>query len=177
MIIRDNFVMALGDRLKAARKAAGMTQQQLAKAAGVSQGLISDLEKNAYPSSVHVPKMASILKVDALYLSDGVIPSNEARQEPKEYAVKPALEIAGMKINSMEENLLKHYSKLSGSSQRAVDLMVNHLYSLEHPDDLVANPTNGKKRKYKHGIDEVVEHLQSKADTTKPWSFIPKEEE
>lgn len=147
MIISDNFVMALGDRLKAARKSAGMTQQQLAKAAGVSQGLISDLEKNAYPSSVHVPKMASILKVDALYLSDGVMPSHEVKQETKEYVVKPGTVVAGIKINSMEENLLKHYSKLSGSSQRAIDLMVNHLYSLEYPNDFSANPTNGKKKK------------------------------
>jgi len=27
--------------------------------------------------------------------------------------------------------------------------MVNHLYSLEHPNDLKANPTNGKKKKEK----------------------------
>ena len=147
MIISDNFRMALGDRLKAARKAIGMTQQQLAKAAGVSQGLISDLEKNVYPTSAHVPKMASVLKVDALYLSDGVMPASEARQELRDYAVKPPIEVAGIKINSMEENLLKLYSKLSGSSQRTIDLMVNHLYSLEHPNDLTANPTNGKKKK------------------------------
>lgn len=55
--------------------------------------------------------------------------------------------VAGVKINTMEENLLALYSKLSGKSQNAIDLMVNHLYTLEHPNDLKANPTNGKKKK------------------------------
>lgn len=77
------------------------------------------------------------------YTKDGSV----VKQELAEYDVKPPVVVAGMKINSMEANLLKHYSKLSGSSQRAIDLMVNHLYTLEHPDDLAANPTNGKKKK------------------------------
>lgn len=69
------------------------------------------------------------------------------QEKQTDYAVKPAIEVAGMKINSMEEHLLSLYRKLSGSSQRHVDLLVNHIYSLEHPDDLIANPTNGKKKK------------------------------
>lgn len=77
------------------------------------------------------------------YTKDGSV----VKQELAEYGVKPPVVVAGMKINSMEANLLKHYSKLSGSSQRAIDLMVNHLYTMEHPNDLSANPTNGKKKK------------------------------
>lgn len=96
-------------------------------------------------------KAAVYLGVNVDWLSSGngemYSKTSELKQEKAEYAVKPGTVVAGMKINSMEENLLKHYSKLSGSSQRAIDLMVNHLYSLEYPNDLAANPTNGKKRK------------------------------
>ena len=69
------------------------------------------------------------------------------QQQQASYNVKLGTVVAGMKINSMEENLLNLYRKLSGSSQRALDLMANHLYTIEHPNDLVANPTNGKKKK------------------------------
>lgn len=70
-IIKRN-QMALGNRLKAARKAAKMSQATLAKLAGVSQGLISDIENNVYTTSVHVPKLAHVLGVDAIYLSEGI---------------------------------------------------------------------------------------------------------
>lgn len=150
MIISDNFLMALGDRLKAARKAIGMTQQQLAEKTGVSQGLISDLEKNVYPTSSHVPKMASILKVDALYLSDGVMPHNEVNQQKSEYKTTQKLIVAGKEIPPLHELMVEKYLKLSGASQNIIDLFVNRLYSLEHPDDLTADPTNGKKKRFKN---------------------------
>ena len=135
--------MALGDRLKEARRLRKLSQVALAKYANVSQGLISDLENNVYPTSAAVPKFADILKVSAIWLSEG---KGDKFAEPENVNSK-AITVAGIKINTMEENLLAQYSKLSGKSQNAIDLMVNHLYSLEYPDDLKANPTNGKKKK------------------------------
>ncbi|MFD1121858.1 hypothetical protein ACFQ2T_05035 [Methylophilus flavus] len=81
------------------------------------------------------------------YFFDGLSKQGENKEaikrEPhRSELVKPGMMVAGVKINSMEENLIKHYSRLSGTSQNIIDMMVNKLYSLEHPKDLAANPNN-----------------------------------
>jgi len=79
--------------------------------------------------------------------TDALASNKSLQQTASTYEVKPAVAVAGMKIKSNEAILLEHYKKLSNQSQQTIDLLLNRLYELEHPNDLVANPTNGKIKK------------------------------
>lgn len=61
----------LAQRLKQARKEAGLTQRTLAEAVGVKQPVISQLENGENQQSVHIAKIAHICGVSALWLSEG----------------------------------------------------------------------------------------------------------
>lgn len=61
----------LADRIKQARKHAGLTQRELAKLVGVSQPVISQLESGENLQSVHLVKIASACRVSAHWLSAG----------------------------------------------------------------------------------------------------------
>lgn len=69
------------DRVRAARKAAGLTQKQLAAKSGLSQTTISDIERGRNETSADVVALARALKVLAEWLADGKGPRNleEAR--------------------------------------------------------------------------------------------------
>ncbi|MBN7822315.1 XRE family transcriptional regulator [Bowmanella yangjiangensis] len=62
---------SLADRIKAARKHADLTQKDLAAKAGVSQPVISQLEKGENLQSVHLVKIASACNVRAEWLATG----------------------------------------------------------------------------------------------------------
>lgn len=62
----------LGTRLKKARTDAGLTQEQLAKASGVSQQAISKIERGAQAVSSAVVPLARACGVSPDWLSDGV---------------------------------------------------------------------------------------------------------
>jgi transcriptional regulator with XRE-family HTH domain len=59
-----------GSRLRAARKEARLTQEQVAEALGISQGTLSQAEKEG-DGSVHVAAMAAMLGVNPLWLATG----------------------------------------------------------------------------------------------------------
>ena len=59
-----------GKRLKEARKAAKLTQVQLAKAAGIGQSTLAELEKTGY-GSARVANLAEACGVSVMWLSDG----------------------------------------------------------------------------------------------------------
>ena len=61
----------IGERLKKARKYAGMTQLDLAKAIDAKQGAISDLENGRNNSSTKLVEMAICTGVNAEWLSTG----------------------------------------------------------------------------------------------------------
>ena len=61
-----------GQRLKHARKLKSMSQDQLAKIVGVTQGLIGQIERDEIEGSKHTPKIADTLGVGLLWLTDGI---------------------------------------------------------------------------------------------------------
>lgn len=61
----------LGQRIRSRRKELKMTQKALAAKVGMSQGNLSELENDLYPSSSFVPRLAEVLKVTAIWLADG----------------------------------------------------------------------------------------------------------
>lgn len=66
-MVRTTQRTPFGQRLSQARRHAKLTQQQLAKKAGLSQGTVSELETIAHGSS-HVNTLASICGVNAMWL-------------------------------------------------------------------------------------------------------------
>lgn len=64
----------LKDRLKSARLDAGMTQKQLSDATGITQPVISDLEKGKQQGSAALVKLAEALGVSPSWLDQGAGP-------------------------------------------------------------------------------------------------------
>jgi SOS-response transcriptional repressor LexA len=67
----DNADMNIGERIKETRKERGMTQVALAKAAGVHQSTIADLERGRTTKTPSAAQIARVLGVDALWLATG----------------------------------------------------------------------------------------------------------
>lgn len=63
--------MELKDRLKRARKNAGLTQVDLAERAGIKQASVSEIERGLTRTSGHLIKLAQICGVDPVWLADG----------------------------------------------------------------------------------------------------------
>lgn len=63
--------MALGNRVKERRRSLGITQQQLADMAGLSQSAIASLEKRDSRSSEHVNALAIALNTSVEWLLTG----------------------------------------------------------------------------------------------------------
>lgn len=61
----------LGERLLMARKAKNLTQQELARKAGVTQTTISDIERGRNQTTVEAPALAKALGVSVDYLLTG----------------------------------------------------------------------------------------------------------
>ena len=66
-----HWVSDLKDRLREARKEAGLTQSQLSQAVGVKQPVISDLEQGKQRSTASIVKIANVLNVNASWLDSG----------------------------------------------------------------------------------------------------------
>ena len=67
----NNPAMELKDRIRSARKAAGLTQVQLAERVGIDQSVISSLERGKHRGSTHTITIAHALGVSARWLATG----------------------------------------------------------------------------------------------------------
>jgi phage repressor protein C with HTH and peptisase S24 domain len=68
---KDNIGMSIGSRIKEARKAAKLTQKELAKKVGMAQASLSELETGESQSTTLVASLAAALGVSALWLETG----------------------------------------------------------------------------------------------------------
>lgn len=75
--------MELRDRIKTARKQAGLTQKQLADRLHIKQTTISDLETGKQKSSTFIASLADVLGVRARWLEDGNGPMQISRSVDK----------------------------------------------------------------------------------------------
>ena len=66
-----------GERLRKARKMAGLSQKEVAKRVGMSQSNLSELENNQYPSSAFTPRLAHLYGLNARWLADGLGPPTQ----------------------------------------------------------------------------------------------------
>ncbi|WP_296255598.1 MULTISPECIES: XRE family transcriptional regulator [unclassified Pseudomonas] len=63
--------MELKDRLKQARKHGNLTQSELAERAGIKQASVSEIERGLTRTSGYLVKLATILQVSPVWLSEG----------------------------------------------------------------------------------------------------------
>lgn len=77
-------LMELKDRLKKARKDAGLTQVELAERAGIKQASVSEIERGLTRTSGYLVKMAQVCGVDPLWLAEGVVPQEPSTKSTPE---------------------------------------------------------------------------------------------
>lgn len=76
------FVKTFSERLRYARELRQLSQKQLAKAAHLSQGAISNYETRVRESSREVLRLAMALQVSPLWLQEGIDPMDLPLQIP-----------------------------------------------------------------------------------------------
>lgn len=86
--------MNLGNNIKARRQLLGLTQKQLAKAAGISQTTVADLERGRNTDSRHITSIAKALSITVENLVEGRVheigePSGEGVSTPEDRNLPP----------------------------------------------------------------------------------------
>lgn len=84
--------MELKDRLRQARKAAGLTQEQLAERAGIKQASVSEIERGLTRTSGYLVKFAQICGVDPVWLAEGTGASGSTGTASPESNVRMAVQ-------------------------------------------------------------------------------------
>lgn len=117
----------LADRLIKARTDRGMTQEELAKAAGVSQSTIGNLESRLRFSARKLAVIANVLGVDALWLETGegspgstddlqLLVANLSGSQRK--AIRAVIDSYADARNATEQELLSFWRRLDGRGQK-----------------------------------------------------------
>lgn len=118
--------MAFNDRIKEARLASGLTQEQVADKIGIAKSTLTGYEKgNREPSIPTVKKLMDILNVDANFLYQDEM--TELRQTDETYYSK------------IEQEVIKKYRCLDNRGREAVDLLLDkeYRYSTESPREFI----------------------------------------
>lgn len=76
--------MTIGERLKSERVAAKLTQGQLAELSGISQQMISKLERNAASATREILALAAALSISPDWLKDGTGPKQIDKDAPED---------------------------------------------------------------------------------------------
>lgn len=76
--------MSIGERLKQARKKAGISQQALAQQIGIKQPTISQLENGESSTTVHIGRISHTLGVNALWLETGIGEMHQRESVPED---------------------------------------------------------------------------------------------
>jgi transcriptional regulator with XRE-family HTH domain len=84
-------VMTLGERLKQSREALGLSQAELARKAGMTQGSIGNLETGTRKSAKNILVIAQALGVDAMWLQYGAAQYKPPQAEEKPVSYMPGL--------------------------------------------------------------------------------------
>jgi phage repressor protein C with HTH and peptisase S24 domain len=120
----------LKDRIKQAREFGGLTQRQLAERVGVSQPVISQLERGDNLQSVHLLKIAEVCGVDPSWLASGSGEGPGAAVERANSAVEgagksPADLVRAMLATKAGKALSKEArERLLGAAEEPVDGVV-----------------------------------------------------
>ncbi len=116
--------LSVAKRLKAERKAAQLSQKELAKIAKCSQTAIADIERGRTLESKQIPEIAAALGVNALWLKEGKLPKTPTTQP----------------LNDPIQDVVTRMQTLSEQEQYRVARMIHALTEPEGNDP--DNPTS-----------------------------------
>jgi transcriptional regulator with XRE-family HTH domain len=133
--LQQNYVMTLAERLKAARKAAKLTQTELAHKAGLRwQSLVGNVEAGEQDGTTHIAKFAKVLNVSPLWLETGEGPRELAAREPSAAPYFP----------DDESRLLRAFRLASPELRRSMMRQADGILDdLENPSQLTGNDEPG----------------------------------
>lgn len=134
--VSDNIGMSIGNRVREARKEAGLTQPELAAKVGIKQPTLSDLETGKSEGTTYIATIAAALKVNALWLQTG---NGDKKASNKT--------ISFTELNGLEAQLVMLYRSLSGSRKDALLLEANRLVNEKEPDKATASNPFPQRRK------------------------------
>jgi Predicted transcriptional regulators len=83
-------VNSFGDRLRHARKLRGLSQAELARACGISQGAIGNYETDSRRNAKDIFRLADVLGVEAAWLAMGTGPMHRRHRPSNTVAEDPA---------------------------------------------------------------------------------------
>ena len=113
-----------GDRLAAAREAAGMTQEQLAKRLGVKLGSLQRWEEDlAEPRANRLSMVAGILNVSLIWLITG---EGEGIAPPDEEAIPADIGAVLTEIRGMRAEMRNSAEKLGRLEKKLRALIKDH---------------------------------------------------
>jgi transcriptional regulator with XRE-family HTH domain len=102
--------MPFGNRLKDARIRKGMTQEELARAVGVTKGAIGNYESElSSPKEVILIKLMKILNIDANYLYQDMVASTPVSLSVQEQRLLSAYRNASPKYQELALELLEEH--------------------------------------------------------------------
>ena len=111
------FVMAIGENIKNLRLQHGLSQEELANVAGVSDGAVSSWEQNK-----SVPRMGAIQKIADYF---GVRKSAIIESTVSNSDIPPVRSIKNkLALNLDETKLVSNYRNLNGKNRQAIDVMI-----------------------------------------------------
>jgi len=120
--------MSLSERLKQARKRAGLTQAELAERAGIKQASVSEIERGLTRNSGYLVKMAQICGVDPVWLAEGTVTSDMPIHTPEQGINLPrSLEFLANALQNSDDITLDQVrlllSRLVDSPSRASEIV------------------------------------------------------
>ncbi len=105
-----------GDRLAAAREAAGMTQEDLAKRLGIKLKSLQSWEQDlAEPRANRLNMIAGILNISMVWLITG---EGDGISPPEEEAISPDVNAVLLEIRSMRGQMRQQAEKLGRLEKR-----------------------------------------------------------
>jgi transcriptional regulator with XRE-family HTH domain len=107
----------LGQRIKKCRKECGLTQKQVQSRTGISQGNLSELENDEYPTSSFVPQLAQLFGVNALWLATGEGLKHPRQDELSDLALSIARDV--MQLPKEKQLELKTWSSVEVEIKKA----------------------------------------------------------
>lgn len=105
----------IGCRIKQRRKELGLTQVQIKKLTGISNGNLSDLENgNRLPSATALIELSKVLHVTTDWILTGEYPDADIHSTQ-----------AGYSLSASEESFINCFKQLSSDDQDEILAMIN----------------------------------------------------
>jgi transcriptional regulator with XRE-family HTH domain len=152
----------LGRRVKGRRKDLKLTQEQLAKAAGLSQADVSKIERGEIQQPAKVPQLARALQCDAIWLSEGGDQPDTDGAIAHRVAEQPTQYLPGFEPLSI--TLLSTGGSMGLGSEQHDEVVIGRLTVSPHWAVKTLKPTKLENLRFIHGYGDSMEPTFSDGD-------------